>query len=150
MTTETMVTVSPAELRELLDGQRQSLRVSESLDAPESTPIIDCNIGAVVTIAGVVTNVGDRNTFNRDDGSEGQVRNVQIQDRTGMIEVALWGEEADRDITVGDVMQVWDGEVEEGYNDATQLNAGYDTRVRVFDQQRDAELVTLVLEDEDA
>lgn len=147
MVRETLVTANKAELERLLDGEVDSLRLNESLDAPQSTPIAECYIGNIVTCVGVVTDVGERNTFTRDDGTDGQVRNIQIQDRTGMIAIALWGDYADRSIEVGDTVQVMDAEVEEGFDDPTQLNVGYDARLRVFDQDRNAELVTLTLED---
>lgn len=149
MVTETVAKVSADELRRLIDDEVESLRVNETLDAPGSTPIGEAEIGDTVTVVGVVTDIGDINTFSRDDGTDGQVRNIQIQDRTGMIEAALWGEEADRGLSVGDTVQVLNGEVEEGFQDSTrQLNVGYETRFRIFEQDRDAKLVTLILEDE--
>ena len=148
MVRETVVKTKRAELERFLNNDEDSLRLNETLDGPDSTPIGECIIGNTVTCVGVVTDIGELNTFTRDDGSDGQVRNIQIQDRTGMIGVALWGEMADRNISVGDTVQVLDGEVEEGFDDATQLNVGYDSRIRVFDQERDAEMVTLILEDD--
>ena len=149
MVKETVAKVSTAELHRLIEGEVESLRVNETLDAPGSTPIGEARIGDTVSVVGVVTDIGDINTFSRDDGTDGQVRNIQIQDRTGMIEAALWGEEADRGLSVGDTVQVLNGEVEEGFQDsARQLNVGYETRFRIFEQDRDAELVTLMLEDE--
>lgn len=150
MVRETVVKATPEELRRLIeDDDKTSLRLSETLDAPGSIPISNCMIGNTVTVVGVITDIGQRNTFSRDDGSEGQVRNVTIQDRTGMIECALWGEEADRNLSVGDTVQVLDAEVQEGYQGSGfQLNVGYDSRFRVFEQDRKGELVTLILEDE--
>jgi replication factor A1 len=148
MVRETVVQATEAELRDLLESDKDSLRLSETLDAPDSTPLRNVELGDVVTVVGVVTDIGDRNTFSRDDGSEGQVRNIQIQDRTGMIECALWGDEADRDLSVGDTVQVMDSEAEDGYQDSgLQLNVGYDARFRVFEQDRDGQLVTLFVED---
>lgn len=150
MVQETVVKTSAEELRSFLANEdADSIRLNETLDAPDSTPIGEVRIGDTVTVVGVVTDIGEVNTFNRDDGTEGQVRNIQIQDRTGMIECALWGDEAARDLEVGDTVQVMDGDVENGFKDTTkQLNVGYETRFRVFDQDRDAQIVTLILEDE--
>ncbi len=147
MVRELFVRATEHELRELLKGESESVRLSETLDAPDSTPLGEVELDDTVTVVGVVTDIGDVNTFNRDDGSTGQVRNITIQDRTGMIEVALWGDTADRDLSVGDTVQVLDGQVESGYKDSDkQLNAGGNTRLRTFAQDRDAQIVTLSLE----
>ncbi len=150
MVRETLVKATADELRRLIDDEDvSSLRLSETLDAPGSMPISNCMIGNTVTVVGVIIDIGQRNTFTRDDGSDGQVRNIKIQDRTGMIECALWGDEAERELSVGDTVQVIDAEVQEGYkNSGFQLNVGYDSRFRVFEQDRSAQLVTLMLEDE--
>lgn len=147
MVRETVVKATKQELQRLLDEDTDSLRLNETLDGPNSTPLSECRIGNVVTVVGVVTDIQDINTFTRNDGTDGQVRNIQIQDRTGMMSAALWGEDADRDLTVGDTVQILDAEVEEGYDDPVQLNVGFDARLRLFEQDRDAELVTLILED---
>lgn len=147
MVRELLVQATERELRQLLDGERDTLRVNETLDAPDSTPLGEVELDDVVSVVGVVTDIGQVNTFSRDDGSEGQVCNITIQDRTGMIEVALWGDTADRALSVGDTVQVLDGEVESGYKDSDkQLNAGGETRLRIFEQERDAQIVTLRLE----
>lgn len=152
MVKETVANVSRQELQRLLDGTVDSLRVSETLDAPDSMPIGELEIDDVVTIVGVVTDIDSVNTFSRDDGSDGQVRNIQIQDRTGVVPVVLWGDEAVRDLSVGDTVQVVDGEVQvDEYDDndeAKQVNVGYDSTLKVFEQDRRAEIVTLILEDD--
>ena len=47
---------------------------------PETTPISDLEIGRTADIAGVIRSADPKRTFDRDDGSEGQVRNVRVQD----------------------------------------------------------------------
>lgn len=69
---------------------------------PEATPIEAVELGENADIAGVVRSADPVRTFERDDGSEGQVRNVRLQDDSGDIRVALWGEKADRDIAPGE------------------------------------------------
>lgn len=150
MDDETLLTVSAAELRRVLDDPtRNTVRLYESWSAPETEPIVECHIGTTVTIAGVVASMDDVNTFRRSDGSEGQVRNITVQDRTGAIECALWGDAAQRDIDVGSVVHVADAEVEEGYQDNTkQVNVGYGARLRTLDPD-EAAVVTLVIDDAD-
>jgi len=150
MVRETVAQVSRDKLQQLLDGEVDSLRVNETLGAPDSSPIGELELDDVVTIVGVVTDVDSINTFDRSDGSDGQVRNIQVQDRTGIVSVVLWGDAAERDLSVGDTIQVVDGTVEaDEYaesDDAWQVNVGYESTLKVFSQDRRAEIVTLTLE----
>lgn len=79
---------------ELHVGNRGAVEeVDEDIEyVPESTPIEDIEIGQTVDLAGVVRSADPKRTFDRDDGSEGQVRNIRVQDATGDIRVAMWGE----------------------------------------------------------
>jgi replication factor A1 len=92
---------------------------------PESTDIDDVEIDRTVDIAGVVRSADPKRTFDRDDGSEGQVRNVRIQDDTGDIRVALWGDMADRDIAPGDEIQLTDVEIQDGFQDDLEASANW-------------------------
>ena len=144
---ETMVKASDEQLRSLLDGGRRVLRLHETFDAPDSTPISECHVGDVVTLAGTVISVQEKHQFTREDGTEGFVRNITIQDMTGVVEVALWDDDAQRDITSGDVVQVFDGEVQEAYEgDGIQVNVGYDNRIRIFDGDENVECITLMVD----
>jgi replication factor A1 len=96
---------------------------------PEPTAIADLEIEQVVDIAGVVRSADPKRTFDRDDGSEGQVRNVRIQDASGDIRVALWGEKADRDIGPGDEVQFTDVEIQDGWQDDLEASAGWRSSV---------------------
>ncbi|MBP2250387.1 replication factor A1 [Halarchaeum solikamskense] len=102
----------------------------EAVDAdvefvPESTPIDDLEIDDVADIAGVIRSVDEKRTFERDDGSEGQVRNVRLQDDTDDIRVALWGEKADRDVGPGDEVLFTDVEIQDGWQDDIEASAGW-------------------------
>jgi replication factor A1 len=100
---------------------------------PETTAIEDVERDQVVDIAGVVRSTDSLRTFERDDGSEGQVRNVRVQDDTGDIRVALWGEKADRDIAPGDEVLVADAEIQDGWQDDLEASAGWRSTVAVLD-----------------
>src|SRR5699024_3130695 len=62
-----------------------------------------------------------------------QVRNVRIQDDSGDIRVALWGEKADRDIAAGDELQFADVEIQDGWRDDLEASAGWRTSVFAID-----------------
>ena len=96
---------------------------------PETTPIESLSVGDVVDIAGVVRSTDDIRTFERDDGSTGQVRNVRVQDETGDMRVAIWGEKAETSLAPGDT--VWLGEVEirEGWQDDLEASVGWQSTI---------------------
>ena len=100
---------------------------------PESTDIDDVEIGQTVDIAGVVRSVDPKRTFDRDDGSEGQVRNVRVQDDTGDIRVALWGDMADREVAPGDEVQLTDVEIQDGFQDDLEASANWQSTFTVLE-----------------
>ncbi|QFU81856.1 single-stranded DNA binding protein [Natronorubrum aibiense] len=102
---------------------------------PESTPIEDLEIGQTVDIAGVVRSADPKRTFDRDDGSEGQVRNIRVQDATGDIRVALWGGKADLDIGPGDEVALGDVEIQDGWQDDLEASAGWQSTVTVLESE---------------
>ncbi len=104
---------------------------------PDSTPIGDLEIGTTVDIAGVVRTADPKRTFDRDDGSEGQVRNVRVQDDTGDIRVALWGEKADLDVGPGDRVAFADVEIEDGWQDDLEASANWRSTVTVLEDGAD-------------
>ncbi|PSP63012.1 replication factor A [Halobacteriales archaeon QH_8_64_26] len=92
---------------------------------PETTPIGDLEIGQRVDIGGVVRSADPKRTFDRDDGSEGQVRNVRVQDSSGDIRVALWSEKADKEIGPGDEVTFADVEIQDGWREDLEASAGW-------------------------
>ncbi|WP_408959566.1 single-stranded DNA binding protein [Natrinema sp. 74] len=100
---------------------------------PESTPIEDVEIDQMVDLAGVVRSADPKRTFDRDDGSEGQVRNIRVQDATDDIRVALWGEKADIDIGPGDEVALGDVEIQDGWQDDLEASAGWQSTITVLE-----------------
>ena len=99
---------------------------------PDSTPIATVEIGDTADLAGVVRSVDPKRTFDRDDGSQGQVRNVRLQDESGDIRVALWSEKADVDCAPGDKLLVADAEIQDGWQDDLEASAGWRATVAVL------------------
>ncbi|WP_423743359.1 single-stranded DNA binding protein (plasmid) [Haladaptatus sp. SPP-AMP-3] len=100
---------------------------------PESTPIADLEIGDTADIVGVIRSTDPKRTFDRDDGSEGQVKNVRVQDETGDIRVALWGEKADRELAPGDKAAFADVSIKDGWADDIEASAGWQSTISVLD-----------------
>ncbi|ELY74383.1 single-stranded DNA binding protein [Natronobacterium gregoryi] len=120
---------------ELHVGNRGAIEtVDEEVEyVPDSTPIEGVEIGQTVDLAGVVRSADPKRTFDRDDGSEGQVRNVRIQDATDDIRVALWGEKADLDIGPGDEVALGDVEIQDGWQDDLEASAGWQSTITVLE-----------------
>ncbi|MFP8952835.1 single-stranded DNA binding protein [Natrialbaceae archaeon A-arb3/5] len=102
---------------------------------PESRPIEDVEIGETVDLAGVVRSADPKRTFDRDDGSEGQVRNLRVQDATDDIRVALWGEKADIDVGPGDEVALGDVEIKDGWQDDFEASAGWQSTITVLESE---------------
>jgi len=100
---------------------------------PDATTIAETEIGQTVDVAGVVRSTDPKRTFDRDDGSEGQVRNVRLQDDTDDIRVALWGPKADMDVAPGDELLAADVEIQDGWQDDREASAGWQSTVVVLD-----------------
>ena len=113
--------------------------IDESVEfTPEADAIGAVEMDLVVDLAGVVRSADPKRTFDRDDGSEGQVRNIRVQDDTGDIRVALWGEKADKDIAPGDEVFVADAEIQDGWQDDLEASAGWQSTVVVLDENTGA------------
>ncbi|MFW6321590.1 MAG: single-stranded DNA binding protein [Halohasta sp.] len=100
---------------------------------PETTDIGGVEIGQTVDIAGGVIEADEKRTFDRDDGSQGQVRNIRLKDESGDIRVALWGDKADKDIELADKVLVTDAEIQDGWQDDLEASAGWQSTVSVLE-----------------
>ncbi|WP_324665133.1 single-stranded DNA binding protein [Haloarcula sediminis] len=108
--------------------------IDEAVDfEPDTDPIEGVELEETVDIAGVVRSADPVRTFDRDDGSEGQVRNIRIQDATGDIRVALWGDKADKDIQPGDEVLAADVEIQDGWQDDLEASASWSSTIVVLD-----------------
>ncbi|SEN53606.1 replication factor A1 [Halorientalis persicus] len=120
---------------ELHVGERGAVEtVEETVEfTPETAPIDGIEIGQTVDIGGVIRSADPKRTFDRDDGSEGQVRNVRVQDETGDIRVALWGDKADKEIQPGDEIFLADVEIDDGWQDDLEASANWRSTVVVLE-----------------
>ena len=120
---------------ELHVGDRGTVeRVDEDVEyVPETTDIGDVEIGQTVDIGGGIIETDPKRTFDRDDGSEGQVRNVRVKDETGEIRVALWGAKADADIDLADRVVFTDVEIQDGWQDDLEASANWRSTVSVLE-----------------
>lgn len=101
---------------------------------PETSAIETLEMDDIADIGGGVIETDPKRTFDRDDGSTGQVRNVRIKDDTGEIRVALWGDKADRNIELADNVVVTDAEIQDGFRDDLEASAGWRSTVSVVSE----------------
>jgi replication factor A1 len=122
---------------ELHVGSRGTVeRIDESIEyVPETDAISELEIGQTVDIAGGVIELDEKRTFDRDDGSQGQVRNIRVKDDTGDIRVALWGDKADTDVDLGQYVVLTDVQVKDGWQEALECSANWRSTVSVLDDR---------------
>jgi replication factor A1 len=98
---------------------------------PDPTPVAELEIDETYDVAGVVTDTGETRTFDRDDGSQGKVRNVRLRDDTGEVRVALWGDKAELSFAPGDEVAILNMEAQEGWNDGVEGSVNWASTVYV-------------------
>lgn len=86
-----------------------------------------------VSLIGIVTKIQDTIQFDRQDGTKGFVKSIEITDDSGSIRVTLWGDDTKLKVSKGDVLKVIGGNIE--YDDyATsgyRVNTNWNTELRV-------------------
>lgn len=98
---------------------------------PETTPIGEARLDETVNLAGGVTYLDEERTFDRDDGSSGKVRNLNLKDDSGSIRVSLWGDKTEMDINVGDEILITNAEIQDGWDDEPEASTGYQSTVLI-------------------
>lgn len=94
-----------------------------------------------VTILGVLTKIYDTITFQKNDGSEGKVRSIEVTDDTGSIRVTLWNKETEIAMDKGDFIKIEGGNIEfDDYSgDSYRYNTGWNAAI-VLNPEMDEEL----------
>ena len=119
------------------------LKVEGDFDIPEYEENI-VKIGGVqeikdATLIGIVTKIQDTIQFDRQDGTKGYVKSIEITDDTGSIRVTLWGDDTKLKVSKGDILKVIGGNIE--YDDyATsgyRVNTNWNTELRVNPEENE-------------
>jgi len=95
------------------------------------TPVSDLKPGALCSIEGFVTGLGEVREFQRDDGKVGRVANIYISDATGRVKVVLWGEHVQllQGLDLGYRAEIIDAMAKSGWNDELEISCGWRTRI---------------------
>ena len=59
-----------------------------------------------IIVIGRIIELNDVRDFERDDGSEGHVRNIEIADDTGSLRVVLWDKDAQKEFEIGQAIKL--------------------------------------------
>lgn len=84
--------------------------------------------GEEVDVIGRIISVSDLNEFERDDGTSGVVRSLDLSDGTGVIQLSMWGDKAEENFTPGDAYLIENGRTRLGMY-SVDLNVGGSSRV---------------------
>ena len=84
-----------------------------------------------ITLIGLVNKVYDTITFERDDGSTGKVKSMELQDDTGAIRLTLWNEDTEIDVKKGDILKIIGGNIEfDDYSGTNyRVNTNWNTKL---------------------
>lgn len=113
------------------------LKVEGDFDIPEYEENIikigDAQEIKDVTLIGIVTKIQDTIQFNRQDGTKGFVKSIEITDDTGSIRVTLWGDDTKLKVSKGDILKVIGGNIE--YDDYAssgyRVNTNWNSELKV-------------------
>ncbi|RXE57310.1 nucleotide-binding protein [Methanoculleus taiwanensis] len=93
------------------------------IDVP-TTPIAEVQDGGIYSVVGRVATIQPPRGFTTRDGRASFVRNLTIADATGEVALVLWGEEAQRHLVAGDVLEVYNATARPGRYGGLELNLG--------------------------
>jgi replication factor A1 len=83
---------------------------------------------------GVIQRIYPVSPFRRQDGTDGKVRRLQLEDETGRITAVFWNQKVDElgDAKREDCLQIMDARVKEGLNGRVELHVENRTQIRIL------------------
>ena len=112
-----------------ITASENEVRYMEKFDS-----INDILPGKSYSVQGRVVEIGDLREFDRDDGTQSMVSNIELEDDTGKIRVSLWGEHAEivNNVQIGMTVRISDAFSKFGMNEEIELSAGNRTRIAIL------------------
>jgi len=113
----------------LLDECTVALLIVDELGRNQQniSKIKDLKPGTEATVFGKVVSIGESRSFNRKNGSNGKVINLELTDETGTCGLVLWDDDADliknKTIKNGSNIKIINGYIKDGLN-GLELNSG--------------------------
>jgi replication factor A1 len=113
---------------ELNLGTKGVIRKSEkTVEYRETfTNIADIIPGKSFSVQGKISEIGDLREFDREDGTESAVANLELKDETGNIKLTLWGDQAYtiESLDIDSEIQIINAYAKKGLYDKLELSAG--------------------------
>lgn len=91
-----------------------------------------------VDLKAQVVDIGEVREFEKDDGSEGKVRNIRLGDETGIIRMPLWNDQTDLgdDLEEDQVIAIKNAYSREDNRGNTDLNIGKSTKIKKLEDEK--------------
>ena len=127
----------------LLDDETLALLIVDSLGKNKENicKIKDIKDGIECTVFGKVTKINNSHSFNRKNGTNGIVVNLELSDETGSCGLVLWNKDVDmvknKTIKLNTNLKIINGYVKDGYN-GIELNLGRYGLIEIIDKEIDA------------
>jgi len=98
------------------------------------TNIADIIPGESYSVQGKVSEIGESREFEREDGTENVVANLELKDKTGSIKLTLWGDQAYviEDLDIDSEIQIINAYAKSGLNEEIELSVGNRSRVIIL------------------
>lgn len=98
------------------------------------TNIADIIPGESYSVQGKVSEIGELREFEREDGTENVVTNLELKDKTGSIKLTLWGDQAYviEDLDIDSEIQIINAYAKSGLNEEIELSVGNRSRVIIL------------------
>ena len=128
---------------ELNIGSKGSLELArDDLHGNEIPPLTSFHrkIGKIskenktINVIGIIAEVSGISTFRREDGSEGMLKKIELQDETGIVSVVFWNTKVQElaDVKSGGLIQVFGAKVKEALNGGVELHVDSSVDVTVL------------------
>jgi replication factor A1 len=98
------------------------------------TNIADIIPGGSYSVQGKVSEIGELREFEKEDGTENVVANLELKDDTGNIRLTLWGDQAYviEDLDIDSEVQIINAYAKYGLNEEIELSIGNRSRVIIL------------------
>ena len=98
------------------------------------TDIADIIPGKSYSVQGKVSEIGDLREFEREDGTESAVANLELKDETGIIKLTLWGDKAYsiESLDIDSEIQIINAYAKKGLYEKIELSVGNRSKMTIL------------------
>jgi len=88
-------------------------------------------------VVGIIQRIYPISTFKRQDGTEGKVRRLQLEDETGQITVAFWNQKVDElgEVKRESYLQIMEARAKERLDSGVELHVGNRTQIQILTEK---------------